>query len=40
MLLLAPEIQGHTAVGELVLTERALRRVVGEPEWDEQRALV
>ena len=40
LLLLAPEIQEQVAMGELVLTERALRRVVGEPDWDEQRALV
>ena len=40
LLLLAPEIQGHIAVGELVLTERALRRVVGEADWAEQLVLV
>ena len=40
LLLLAPTIQERIAVGELVLTERALRRVVLEPDWDEQRALV
>ncbi len=40
LLLLAPEIQKRIAVGELVLTERALRRVVGEPDWEEQLVLV
>ncbi len=40
LLLLAPEIQKGIVGGELVLTERALRRVVREPDWDEQRALV
>ena len=39
LLLLAPEIQERIAVGELVLTERALRRVVGEPDWEEQQVL-
>ena len=40
LLLLAPEIQARIALGDLVLTERALRSVVGEPEWDAQIALV
>ena len=40
LLLLAPEIQAHIAVGGLVLTERALRRVVKEPDWAEQHTLV
>ena len=40
LFLLAPEIQGHITAGELVLTERALRRVVGEADWEEQRAIV
>ena len=40
LLLLAPEIQCRIATGELPLIERALRRVVGEPDWDEQLVLV
>ena len=40
LLLLSPEVKKHIAVGELVLTERALRRVVGEAEWEEQLVLV
>ena len=39
LLLLAPEIQGRILRSELVPTERALRGVVGEPDWDVQ-ALV
>ena len=39
LLLLAPEIQGRILRRELALTERALRRVVGEPEWEGQLAL-
>ena len=40
MLLLAPEIQARIVRSELVLSERALRRVVGEPEWGEELVLV
>ena len=40
LLVLAPDIQGRLAIGKLVLTERVLRRVVGEPDWDEQLALI
>ena len=40
LLLLAPEIQTHIAVGELVLTERALRRVAGEADWKAQIAQI
>ena len=40
LMLLAPEIQEHVAMGELVLTERALRRVVTEPDWAAQPAIV
>ena len=40
LLLLAPDIQARIAMGKLILTERTLRRVVGEPEWEEQLAIV
>ena len=40
LLLLAPEIQRRIALGELALTERALRRVVGAFDWNEQLALI
>lgn len=36
LLLLAPEIQGRLLLGELRVTERALRHVVGEVEWPSQ----
>ena len=39
LLLLAPEIQERGAMGESVLTERVLRQVVGEPDWNAQRPL-
>ena len=40
LLLLAPEIQARIVKGKLILTERALRRVVGEPDWAAQPAIV
>ena len=40
LLLLAPEIQGRIVAGELPISERDLRRAVGEPEWEEQHTLV
>ncbi len=40
LLLLAPKIQERIAVGELVLTERALRRVLADPVWEQQRAIL
>ena len=40
LLLLAPEIQQRLAMGDLDLTERRLRHVVGEPLWEEQLALI
>ncbi len=40
LLLLAPKIQEGIATGELVLTERALRRVLADPVWDQQRAIL
>ena len=40
LLLLAPELQARVASGELVLTERVLRQVVGKPDWEEQLAIV
>ena len=39
-LLLAPEIQVRIAMGDLALTDRALRRVVAEPRWREQVAVI
>ena len=39
LLLLAPEIQGQILRRELVLTERALRRVVPQADWDVQIAI-
>ena len=38
LLLLAPEIQDRIVIGDLVLSERALRRVLGEADWDAQIA--
>ena len=40
LLLLAPEVQERVLVGELALSERALRRVVSEAGWAAQAALV
>ena len=40
LLLLAPEIQALIGVGELVLTERALRCVLADPVWEQQRAIL
>ena len=40
LLLLAPEIQGRILRRDLVLTERALRRVVGEADWQEQSRVL
>ena len=40
LLLLAPELQARIASRELVVTERVLRQVVGEPLWEEQLVLV
>ncbi len=40
LLLLAPAVQERIALGNLALTERALRRVVGEPAWAAQPAIV
>jgi len=39
LLLLAPEIQERIAVGDLIVTERGLRRVVSEPDWASQQAI-
>ena len=40
LLLLSPELKTRIVVGKLVLTERALRRVVKEPNWKKQQAIV
>ena len=40
LLLLAPEIQARIAVGEIVVSERDLRRVTAEPEWPKQVGLI
>jgi hypothetical protein len=38
LLLLAPEIQERVLTGELCATGRALRGVMGEANWQKQRA--
>ena len=38
VLVLGSEIQARWLLGNLVITERAFRRVLGEAEWDAQRA--
>ena len=40
LLLLAPEIQGRIAVGELAISERDLRQVSAEPDWSKQLDLI
>jgi hypothetical protein len=40
LLLLAPEIQARIALGEIAVSERDLRRVSAEPEWDRQAAML
>ena len=39
LLLLAPEIQERLLVGQVQVTERRLRCVVAEPDWNQQLAL-
>jgi hypothetical protein len=40
LLMLAPQIQERVALGESGRTERELRRVSAEPDWDRQVALL
>ena len=40
LLLLAPEIQARIAIGELALSERGLRRVSAEPDWNAQADIL
>jgi hypothetical protein len=39
LLLLGPEIQERVVTGEVAATERVLRAVVGEANWQEQLDL-
>ena len=40
LLLLAPEVQERIAVGEISVSERDLRRVSAEPDWNGQCAML
>ena len=40
LLLLSPEIQRRIAVGEVAVSERDLRHIAAEPDWDAQLDII